>query len=128
MDKVLLETKNILRGYEAVSSLYPFVPPITFWRAWEYAAFKRYKLTELVLDIGCGDGRFFNLVWPDLQHVSGIDIKEGVILEARITGIYEQLVASQAHDPKFLNVNSYGSNYTFGNSKHKYSFSGKNLP
>lgn len=62
MDKGLLETKNILQGFEAVSPFYPFVPPITFWRAWEYAAYKRYKLTKPVLDVGCGDGRFFNLV------------------------------------------------------------------
>jgi ubiquinone/menaquinone biosynthesis C-methylase UbiE len=101
MDKVLLETQKILQGYDAVSTLYPFVPPITFWRAWEYAAYRRYKLPEPVLDVGCGDGRYFNLVWPNLKHVSGIDIEEGVILDAQKTGVYEQLLVTPASDLKF---------------------------
>lgn len=43
--------------------------------------------------------------WPELLHVSGIDIEEGVILQARKTGIYEQFVATPASDLKFPDAN-----------------------
>ena len=101
MNKIILEIENVIRGYETVSTLYPFIPSINFWRAFEYASYRRYKLSEPVLDIGCGDGRFFNLVWPELKQVTGIDIEPSVIPEAQKIGVYERLITMQASDLKF---------------------------
>ena len=60
---------DMLAGYDAVSRPYPHFPPICTWRAWEYAAYKSYALPEPILDVGCGDGRFFRPVLPQLPDV-----------------------------------------------------------
>lgn len=94
----LLSVEEILSGYKEVSKLYPFVPSLSLWRAWECAFYKRYSLVEPVLDVGCGDGRFFQLVWPDIQDVTGVDIDPGVVKMAQETGIYRKLYVGPAHD------------------------------
>ncbi len=58
------------------------------WRAWEYAACQRFTLPEPVLDVGCGDGRFFLLVWPAVPDVIGVDMGPGAANWARQAGIY----------------------------------------
>lgn len=83
-------------AYDTVSQLYPHVPPLLLWRAWEYAAYQRFALAEPVLDIGCGDGRYFRLVWPNVQHVVGIDMDEGVAVAARQSGVYQTVYATPA--------------------------------
>ncbi|MCG9966643.1 methyltransferase domain-containing protein [Pelotomaculum terephthalicicum JT] len=84
-----------------VSKLYPHIPPMTMWRAWEYAAYKHYNLTEPVLDIGCGDGQFFRLVWPEIRDVIGVDIEPGVVKAAKETGFYRDVYIIPAHDMPF---------------------------
>jgi SAM-dependent methyltransferase len=69
-----LQPRKVLAGYDAVCSLYPYVPPLSHWRAWEYAAYQRYRLTGRILDLGCGDGRYFRLLWPRATDVIGVDI------------------------------------------------------
>jgi SAM-dependent methyltransferase len=93
----LLKVEEVLAGYDAVSPLYPYVPPINLWRAWEYAAYRRYRLDDPVLDIGCGDGRFFRLVWPGARDVTGVDIAPGAVEAARQSGVYSQLHLAAAH-------------------------------
>jgi SAM-dependent methyltransferase len=71
------------------------------WRAWEYAAYQRFTLPEPVLDAGCGDGRFFRLVWPAVQDVIGVDMDSGVANWARQTGIYRAVHTTRANQLPF---------------------------
>ena len=76
MIEKLLVPDDVLAGYDRVSALYPAVPPITLWRAWEVAAYGHLELEEPVLDVGCGDGRFFQLCWPGISDVVGLDASD----------------------------------------------------
>jgi SAM-dependent methyltransferase len=89
--QVLLSAEEVLKGYDAVSRLYPYIPPMSMWRAWEYAAYQRYQLMEPVLDIGCGDGQYFRLIWPNLKEVVGVDINPSVADVARKSGVYSEV-------------------------------------
>ena len=73
MNHQLLDSNEILTGYDAVSALYPYIPSMSHWRAWEYAAYKRFSIAGRILDVGCGDGRYFKLIWPNADDVVGID-------------------------------------------------------
>jgi ubiquinone/menaquinone biosynthesis C-methylase UbiE len=86
----------VIDAYESVSSLYPFVPPLSHWRAWEMAAYRRYRLAGRILDLGCGDGRYFRLLWPDVKSTLGIDSNPGVAELARSSGVYEDVIACEA--------------------------------
>ncbi len=97
MKQRLLFLEEVLTGYDAVSQLYSYIPPMCIWRAWEYAAYQRYSLPEPVLDIGCGDGRFFRLVWPQINAAVGVDIDPGVCDAARGSGVYQEVYAVPAH-------------------------------
>lgn len=92
-----LAVNEILESYDAVSQLYPFIPSLSLWRAWEYAAYRRYTLPEPVLDIGCGDGRFFRLVWPEVRDVTGVDADPAMAALARRSGVYRQVLTVPAH-------------------------------
>jgi SAM-dependent methyltransferase len=97
MKQSILSLNEVLAGYDAVSQLYPHTPPMSLWRAWEYAAYRRYALAEPVLDVGCGDGRFFRLMWPHVHDVTGVDISAAVVEAALQTGVYRtvHVVAAQ---------------------------------
>jgi SAM-dependent methyltransferase len=95
--RTLLTSEEVLSGYDAVSQLYSHAPTSCIWRAWEYAAYQRYTLTEPVLDIGCGDGLFFRLVWPQLRGMVGVDIDAGVADAARQSGVYREVHVAPAH-------------------------------
>lgn len=38
-----------------------------------------------LLDIGCGTGSFIAEVWPKLEHVTGLEISDGMLTQARAT-------------------------------------------
>jgi SAM-dependent methyltransferase len=97
MNQQLLSIEEVLIGYDAVSQLYPHIPPMLLWRSWEYAAYQRYTLVEPVLDIGCGDGRYFHLVFPDVQNVTGVDMDPAVVEAARRSGVYREILTAPAH-------------------------------
>ena len=101
MKQRLVSQDQVLAGYDAVSQLYPYVPSMNMWRAWELAAYRHYGLPEPVLDIGCGDGRFFRLVWPHIREVIGVDIDPNVVDAARQFGIYQAVHAVPAHHLPF---------------------------
>ena len=90
-----------LAGYDAVCRLYPHIPPMTLWRSWEYAAYQRYELPEPVLDIGCGDGRFFRLVWPYVGDAIGVDIDPNIVAIARQSGVYREVIKSAVFEMSF---------------------------
>lgn len=88
MVEVLLNPSEILSGYDTVSTLYPHIPSLSHWRAWEYAAYQRYRLDGRVLDLGCGDGRYFRLIWPRATNVVGVDMNPVVAELGRQSGVY----------------------------------------
>jgi SAM-dependent methyltransferase len=92
-----LSPEAVLAGYDAVRRLYPHVPPLLLWRSWEYAAYQHYKLDQPVLDIGCGDGRYFQLVWPEVRDVIGVDMDADVADAARRSAVYREVVVAPAH-------------------------------
>jgi SAM-dependent methyltransferase len=93
--------RDVLAGYDRVSDLYPAVPPITLWRAWEYAAYKHLTLTEPVLDLGCGDGRFFKLCWPGVHDAVGLESDAATAGLARDSRVYNEVVEVEAHRMEF---------------------------
>jgi SAM-dependent methyltransferase len=94
---VRLSEEEVLAGYDRVSALYPFIPPVSLWRAWECAAYARYRLPEPVLDIGCGDGRFFRLLWPHIRRVVGVELDPAVADQAVASGVYERVLRTPAN-------------------------------
>jgi SAM-dependent methyltransferase len=92
-----LDRAEILAGYDAVAALYPSIPPILMWRSWEHAAYRRFTLPEPVIDVGCGDGRFFRLVFPGVSEVVGVEADPGVAHAARQSGVYREIHVCPAH-------------------------------
>lgn len=93
----LLGIDEVLQGYDAVVKIYPHTPSLSHWRAWEYAAYQRYQLQGRILDLGCGNGRYFNLLWPNQQQVVGVDISSDVVMQAEASGVYNTVHLSPAH-------------------------------
>ena len=96
METKLLSIREILLGYDRISQLYPYIPSLCLWRSWEIAAYQRYRLREPVIDIGCGDGRFFQLVWPKVRDVVGIEIDPEIADAARKSGVYKNVYVTPA--------------------------------
>lgn len=92
----LLSGEEVVSSYGEVARLYPHIPSLSLWRAWEHAAYKGYSLLEPVLDIGCGDGRWFRLVWPEVREVYGVDIDPATVSLARQSGVYREVFEANA--------------------------------
>jgi SAM-dependent methyltransferase len=71
---------------------------MTSFRAWEYAAFQRYSLTEPVLDLGCGDGQMFRLLWPTVKRAVGVDFDPATVDRAVKSGVYAEVHLAAADD------------------------------
>ncbi len=98
-----LNAEKVLKGYDAVSALYPHVPPLSHWRAWEYAAYQGYTLHGRILDLGCGDGQYFRLLWPHVSDVTGVDMDPVVAELAGQSGVYRVVhttTAEQVPEPR----------------------------
>lgn len=117
MKQIHLSADEVLEGYDAVSQLYPYCPPMSMWRAWEYAAYQRYQLAEPVLDVGCGDGQYFRLIWPTLKEVVGVDIDPGVADSAKRSGVYTDVQVMPAHQLS-LPAGSFGSAFANCSLEH----------
>ncbi len=96
MERATLTVEEVLGGFDAVARLYPNVPPLCMWRAWEVAGYVRFPLRDPVLDVGCGDGAFFRLVHGNIRRVTGIDHAEQAVIEARKSGVYAQVIQAPA--------------------------------
>lgn len=92
-----LTPDQVLHAYDRVSELYPHIPPLSHWRAWEYAAYQHYHLDGRILDLGCGDGRYFRLIWPQASDVVGVDMSPEVAELGRQSGVYREVHAAPAH-------------------------------
>ncbi len=101
MKTIRLSRRELLRGYDTVAKLYGTVPPLSMWRAWETAAYKKFKLSQPVLDLGCGDGNFFRLIWPKIKDVTGIDADKRVTDLAKASGVYREVITSRADQMQF---------------------------
>jgi len=88
---------QILRGFDALADIYAHVPPLIMWRAWEFAAYRGVALPEPVLDVGCGDGRFFHRTFPGVTEVHGVDHNAQAVELARQSGFYRQVHHAPAH-------------------------------
>jgi len=93
-----LTSEEVLRGYDAVSALYAHVPPLSHWRAWEYAAYQKFQIDGHILDVGCGDGRYFRLVWPHATDVIGVDMSPEVAELGLQSGVYRKVHVTAAHE------------------------------
>lgn len=92
-----LSPLEILNGYDVVSTLYPHIPPLSHWRSWEYAAYQHYQLDGRILDLGCGDGKYFKLIWPEASDVVGVDVDPTVAELGRISGVYRTVHNTAAY-------------------------------
>jgi SAM-dependent methyltransferase len=101
MKQYVLTPDDILVGFDAVSQLYPHIPPMSIWRSWEYAAYKNYELKEPVLDVGCGDGQFLKLVWPRILDVTGVDVNAVIVNIAKHSGVYREVLVGSADSLPF---------------------------
>lgn len=97
-ETITLESEDVLSGYDAVCALYPHVPPLSHWRAWEQAAYRKFTLNGRVLDLGCGDGRYFRLIWPNVDNVVGVDRDVGVADAGLRSGVYRDIHVVNAHE------------------------------
>jgi SAM-dependent methyltransferase len=89
--RTTLGHSEVVNAYLDVGAIYPTVPPLCLWRAWELAAYRRLTLEEPVLDLGCGDGRFFRLAWPAARGVTGVDADINIADAAVRSGVYEDV-------------------------------------
>ena len=87
------------------------------WRGWEFAAYRRFVLPEPVLDIGCGDGRFFRLLFPDCQDVVGVELDQGTARNALDSGVYRD-VHVMAADALPANAERFGSAFANCSLEH----------
>lgn len=97
MQTKTIPASEILDGYDAVITLYSHIPPLSHWRAWEYAAYQHYSLNGRGLDLGCGDGRYFRLIWPNAKNVVGVDLSPEVAALGRQSGVYHDVYVTPAH-------------------------------
>jgi SAM-dependent methyltransferase len=88
MKNTTLTIEEVLNGYDKVVELYPYIPSLSHWRAWECAAYRKFKLEGRGLDLGCGDGIFFRLIWPNAKDVVGVDMSLDAVNLAKKSGVY----------------------------------------
>lgn len=100
----ILKEKELLRAAKEVEKIYPRVVSIVFWRAWEVAAYRHFRLTEPALDLACGDGRFFQFSWPKIKDVVGIDHDPVACEHARRSGVYREVHQVPAHQLSFADA------------------------
>jgi len=93
-----LHFEDFWHALEELERTYPRVLPLTLWRAWELALYRRYHLPAPVLDVGCGDGRFFRQIWEPLPQADGVDLSPEAVSLARQSGVYRQVVQAPAHE------------------------------
>jgi ubiquinone/menaquinone biosynthesis C-methylase UbiE len=92
-----INLKEFLKAFEELETLYPRILPMTMWRAWELATYRHFQLHEPVLDLGCGDGRFFRQIWPNAKKITGVDIDSASLERAKLSGVYQRLHLAPAH-------------------------------
>ena len=75
---------------------------MAFWRAFECYFFSRIKLEHPVLDVGCGDGFFVQVVFEKPLE-AGIDLDPREVAQAEKSGSYQKVFHGSAADMPFPN-------------------------
>ncbi|NTF33468.1 class I SAM-dependent methyltransferase [Rhizobium skierniewicense] len=119
----ILPIGEILTGYDAVANLYPYIPPLSHWRAWEFAAYQHHRIDGRILDVGCGDGRYFKLIWPNADNVVGVDMDSDVAERGRQSGVYRAVHTTKA-DSIPERANSFDSAFANCSLEHMDNISG----
>lgn len=70
---------------------YRYIPSFALWRAAELELFSREHFEKPILDVGCGNGSFTNLLFQTGMIDVGIDDDPAVVAEAAKTGTYEKV-------------------------------------
>ncbi len=70
-------------------------PDHALWKTIEWRLFREYEYPGPVLDLGCGDGIFAELVF-DEPLCSGIDIRHNRVREAQRAGVYRLPITGDA--------------------------------
>jgi SAM-dependent methyltransferase len=92
-----------------VEQLRTMAPHRAILRAVECRFMSRVPLSRPVLDIGCGDGHFASIAYPDLPLDVGIDVFTRDLREAAgLTGVYRQVMFASATQLPYPS-NTFGS-------------------
>lgn len=70
-------------------------PDHALWKTIEWRLFREYEYPGPVLDLGCGDGIFAELVFDEPLR-SGLDIRHGRVRQAHDADVYEVAVTGDA--------------------------------
>jgi SAM-dependent methyltransferase len=81
---------DVLRFYASHSP-----PDHALWKTIEWRLFREYTYPQPVLDLGCGDGVFAELVFNQ-PLTSGIDIRQSRVRKARRAHVYDLAVTGDA--------------------------------
>jgi len=71
------------------------------FRAVEAEGIIRYDLKEPILDIGCGDGVFGEVILGKGKQIIGVDLDERALKEAKKRKIYKKLIKADAKNLPF---------------------------
>ncbi|MBN3769179.1 sulfotransferase domain-containing protein [Burkholderia sp. Se-20378] len=82
---------EIIAAYDELIALYPNVPSYVLWLAWEYAAYRKIRVSGQVLDVGCADGRLANLILTGAADIKGLAPDPATAEVAALYGPYSQV-------------------------------------
>ena len=100
MTLLTLDRAAVVAASRRVARAYAEAPALWLWRAFECAAYDRLPIEPPTLDLGCGDGTFFRLAWPDIHDVVGVDADVNAADAAVRSHVYRAVhVASAARLP-----------------------------
>lgn len=91
VEVLTLSSEEVLFGYDFVCSLRPSIPQVGLWRAWEHAAYQKLVLNGRVLHLGCVDGRYFQLIWPEVSDVIGVVTDRAMADAGLRNGVYRKI-------------------------------------
>ncbi len=83
---------------ESTLSVWPTSPGTALWRAIEVSLWHQQVLLPPIIDLGCGDGRFAQLVFSAPTQLTGVDLDQRSLRAAARSGLYRDLVHDDLHD------------------------------
>ena len=97
----MLNSDTVVRSRPTRQTIQKFLKQASLsggiWRPYEIASFSGLKMLRPILDVGCGDGSFVNIVFTK-GFDYGLDISEKDLNKAKKNGIYEKYLSSDARN------------------------------